>query len=75
MSHLHLEYILIGPRSKSKKNPPQKIYLIFREMELSSSNLKKKKINIKTLRSQKMKRTHSKKPSYALVNGIFQLQA
>ena len=29
----------LSPSSKNKKNPPRREFLIFREMELSSSNI------------------------------------
>ena len=38
---MELPRVLFSPRSKNKKNPPRKKFLIFHEMELSSSNIKK----------------------------------
>ena len=38
---MELTRVLFSPSSKNEKNPPRKKFLIFHEMELSSSNIKK----------------------------------
>ena len=38
---MELPRVLFSPSSKNEKNPPRKKFLIFHEMELSSSNIKK----------------------------------
>ena len=38
---MQLPSTFLGPSSKNKKNPPRKNFLIFQEMELSDSKIKK----------------------------------